>query len=111
MSDNRTLKPTSKRRQEARQQGRVAASGPLIGAVIWLGVALAIGAMGEDVVAIAKSTLRSIWSEPMTSVDQNGWDIVVPEMRTVALLVAPVLLTVLGIATVSYTHLTLPTKA
>ncbi len=97
MSD-RTQKPTAKRRQEARQQGRVAASSPLVGAVTWLGVAVMLATFGARAVIAAKETVESVWSSPHSLDPLQLLSTVREAFLSVAVFAIPVLVVVLLLA-------------
>lgn len=64
MSENRALQPTAKRRRQARQEGRVAASSQVVGAVLWLGMAAVTLASGPAILVWLSSPLEHVWSQP-----------------------------------------------
>ena len=65
MSDQGTLQPTIKRRQQARLQGRVAVSHTLVGALCWLGAVAVLAVYGMPAGAMVKQTVEGIWREPI----------------------------------------------
>lgn len=68
MSAERELKPTIKRRQEARREGRVAASSTLVGGACWLGMAAVAALLGHQAIMAGKQAVALLWSRPITRV-------------------------------------------
>jgi len=97
MSD-RTLAPTVKRRQEARKQGRVAASSPLVGAITWLGVAVMVAAFGARAVVRAKDTVEAVWSSQTSLSQLQELSFVREAVSSVVVFVIPVLAVVFLLA-------------
>lgn len=64
MSDDRTQQPTAKRRQQARQEGRVVASSQVVGVVIWLAFAASLFFMGGSALALVRQGIECVWGEP-----------------------------------------------
>lgn len=98
MSDNRTLKATPRRRKEARQQGRVAASGSLVGAVSWLGLAALVSLFGSQIILATQSELTAWWASPIQTSDAEALQIVRKAIGGLSVLLVPLLLLILGTA-------------
>ena len=60
----RSVKPTSRKRKEARQQGRVAVSSLIVGSMVWVGASLAVTALGGPIIRAAIDTITHLWSAP-----------------------------------------------
>ena len=65
MSDGREVKPTIKRRQEARREGRVAASTSLVGGTCWLSLIALASLGGAQVIVAGEQAVRLFWSQPI----------------------------------------------
>jgi len=102
MSDDRTLEPTRKRRQQARDEGRVAATPFLGGVIVWLAAFAFLSFVG--------ATWNSGWITTLTGANQAPANIpasgdlvhfVRERAVSVASLLVPVLLVVLIISVLS----------
>lgn len=89
MSD-RTMKPTPRRRKEARQQGRVAASRLLVGAAVWLGLFLLMGVFGLSALSGAREATAELWRSPVSLEGEDLTDFTVAS-AAVAKIVVPFL--------------------
>lgn len=65
MSDERSLDPTPRKRKEARSEGRVAVSGMLVGAFIWMFVVSGLYANRARIVTAAREGIRTAWSSSL----------------------------------------------
>ena len=65
MSDGREIKPTTKRRQEARREGRVAASSSLVGGTCWLSLVALASLCGAQWIVAGKQAVMLFWSQPI----------------------------------------------
>ena len=97
--ENRTEKPTPKRRGEARKRGQVARSADLQGAVVLLVALLALSAFGPALAARLEETLRAFLAATATpDVVRNGGlgALLGPALASAALAVAPIALACLA---------------
>ena len=62
-NDDKTEKPTAKRKKEARKKGQVAKSTDLNGALVLLGGLIAVSAMGPAVVSGVAASMRSAFGQ------------------------------------------------
>lgn len=72
MSD-RTLQPTAKRRKQAREEGRVVASGQVVSAVVWLAFAALAFSFSGRFLSSATSQMQQVWSEPQSAGQLGSW--------------------------------------
>jgi flagellar biosynthetic protein FlhB len=97
MSEERTLPPSKRRRQLARQQGLVAHSPELTAAAGWLAAVMILGALGDDLTAGLTTVVRGSLSPP--PVLQADGAAIVAHVRALALSVAwPLATTLAGFA-------------
>src|SRR6266480_3890262 len=96
----KTEAPTPRRRQEAREQGQVARSQDLTGAVLLVGVILLLNAFGLDLVkalrALLAETLSLRTADPSAALAHS-----IQSLARVAAALAPVLLGVVLIVVVA----------
>lgn len=91
MSDERTLKPTTKRRQEARRQGRVAVSGSLVGSVSWLGLAALTSIFGAHAIVTTKQAVETLWNQPILIRSGDSLDLLRSTLLHVSARLVPLL--------------------
>lgn len=67
MSDDRTLQPTTRRRRQARSEGRIAVSSEVVGAAIWIVVAVSVYSSGDRFLHDARGLFQAAWRAEWTA--------------------------------------------